>query len=189
MKLSRFTLSALAAASVAALSILPSSAHAQTADKIPFSADPAITGSASAPITVTVKRRPLQQTVPPTLDPSPDIFPFTVTGKDLDTWQAIDGGARSQVSDDVVCTITNEEFPTISGPNKRGVGTDGTVTFDFIIEGLVVSGEKQKKPVPTKVYINTYRLSDNVSAQGRNTRLNDANPLDVQQMITVPGYQ
>lgn len=79
---------------------------------IPHSSISAISGSASAPITLTIKRKLQDDTQ---LPPAPDTFNFAVTGKDLDTWIAQVGGTQSQFNDTLFITSGTEDYP-ITGP-------------------------------------------------------------------------
>jgi hypothetical protein len=193
--LKRFTrLSLVAVVSIATATILAPRVQAQAtppAGYVPFSAQPAITGSAQAPINIPIKRRPQQQEEVPAPVVYPDTFTFAITGRDMDTWRNPVGGATSEFSDHLTlsCVVQYEEYPTVSGPNQRGVASDGTATWDVVGEGVVIDAAPLKNPAPAVVYVNTYKIRDNSTpSSSRNVTLNDG-PIYVQQTLIRPAYQ
>jgi hypothetical protein len=123
------------------------------------SLDP-MTGSATAPLTLTVKRYPNG-----TNPPQPDTFTTTVTAKDTDEWAAF---ATNPLQKKFVVTtsltITSEtiEYAPFSGPRLRG-NTDGLFTWDFVYVGLVAQNNwpGNNPGAPLKVFHNTFRIKDN----------------------------
>ena len=154
---------------------------------VPLASTPIITGQASGPITVTVKTQPTPESPQNHVDP--DTFPFTITGKDLETWKRVSDNTTAQFADPLlICYKGTEQWPTMSGPSFRGTSTDNVGTWDLVAVGIVHTDQTIKGGPyyhPAQTYINNYTLAN--SASNRDANLND-DPITVQQTIIRPAY-
>ena len=153
-------------------------------DFFPYVSAPALTAQASAPITLTVKYRTPNQ-------PNPaDAFPFTITGKDMDTWKNPSNNQTLEVADHMVCTRGAEQYAVSSGPNFRGTSQDNTATWDVIVFGRsILDPGPNRKTVPEQVFVNKYLVA-NIAVQGevRNAEKQNDVPIEVTQTIILPAH-
>ena len=154
----------------------------QQAGYVPDSNLPALTGQASAPVTLTITF-----SGGTTVDVEPKqatIHTYTITGKDMDTFVAVAGGASMQFADPaMMCTKINEQYPSQNGPVKRGSDPSGLFTWDLVVFGILKPVNTPVKPART--YLNTYSIENDATGAGRDIRLNDV-PLTVSQTIIKP---
>jgi hypothetical protein len=136
--------------------------RAQTVIYTPFNNDTPMTGSASAPVTVTITRYDashMGQPGYPTQPPPGAPFTFAITQTDLDTY--VESVSLTKIKKpDITCKITigSVQYPT-GTPTLRGSSPDGsTITWDIAGFGPVVP---TGVPVFGAVDYNVYTLSNN----------------------------
>ena len=154
-------------------------------DFFPYISAPAMTAQASAPITLTVKYR-----TPGHPNPA-DASPYTITGKDMDTWKNPSSSQTLEVADHMGCSKETEQYPVRSDPAFRGTSPDNISTWDVVVSGLSVidPGSNARRTIPEQVYVNKYLVA-NVALKGEirdGQKQNDA-PIEVSQTIIRPAY-
>lgn len=168
---------------VAVVAFAPAIASAQ--GYVPYSPNPSIAGTASAPTTLTVKRAAAPDDDPP----AADTFPYTITGKDTDTWVAIIGGAYKEFVDNLSLAVISEEYTPTGGPIFRGIDpTSNISTWDFVVKGLSLPFYLISPEIPQRICVNKYRLYNDTSVSPRYVAQNDT-ALIVSQTIIVPAHR
>lgn len=130
----------------------------------PANANPEMTASASAPVTVSVSRYNPQSIVPPAVPqpiPPPKGSPFTysITATDKDTYVAVIGGVNDFVEApdySLTCTPSTLQYQDVSNPVFRGAA-NATTTWDVSGYGVSVPNGV---PVTAAICYNTYVVSN-----------------------------
>jgi hypothetical protein len=124
----------------------------------PANADPVMTASASAPITVTVIRyNPVGLTTPAPLG---EHMGYVITATDKDTFANVVGGVTDLLQSpdySLQCIEQRLYYPTVAKPVLRGTSPDGTSTWDVSGFGLSVPNNV---PVTESVQVNTYTITN-----------------------------
>ncbi len=163
-------------ASVVGIIAITALSTSASADYIPDSYLPSITGQAAAPVNIPIKYSDMHPVRNPDGTYSAakgDVFTFAMTGKDMDTWKDTQGGAAKEFFDQALeCRKGNEQYPIASGPTLRGFASDGTATWDLVGYGVLIPNGTPAGVSQSRTYINSYELY-NVTTSGRAILLND----------------
>jgi hypothetical protein len=161
----------------------------------PLSAIPVMTGSGpTTSVSIPVKYRPLiwpQGTLPQVLDVS---FSYSITGKDLDTYQSI---IAPYPLKEILAPVEVSINGTLGYPvdmSYSGIQSDGSHTWVCVGSGTIVKVPSDLTgwdtvEVPARTYKNKYTLTDSNSLPGQtfNPFLADL-PLLITVILTKPGY-